>query len=158
MDEEADVLGDRRRREELRPDGTVATRHLRCIFDRGFVGLATRNGYVEAEVMERATRGHPLDDAARARNDSREHDRVIVENWNAALKGYWAVMHGMYRGDLAMFPQVARLASALTNMLIRDAPLRRQQLNEFVPRAPGLRQLIRLPPEDSDQESDGAAA
>ena len=102
--------------------------------------MDTRDGYTEAIVLFRATRGHPLTEAQRAFNDTVEGERVIVENYFGRLKGVWQILRGPYRGDLKMLPVIARVCVALTNLLLHDAPLRPA--------------LVRELPDDSEQESD----
>jgi hypothetical protein len=114
--------------------------HAPMSFDRAWTGVQTLNGYPEAVVLLRATRGHPLTEAQRAFNDSVECERVVVENYFGRLKGVWKILRETYRGGIALLPAIARTCVALTNLLLHDAPLRPSSLREL--------------PDDSDQESD----
>ena len=119
------------------PDGTIVP----VIFDRGYDGLVTRHGYRSAIVMRRRRRGRPLSTDDQMFNDIAEHERVIVENWFGRFKGMWKAMATGYRGDLKHLPAFATCCAALTNLCVRDAPLRRPAI---------------IPPvaSDSEQESD----
>jgi hypothetical protein len=114
--------------------------HAAMSFDRAWTGVQTRNGYPEAVVLLRASRGHPLTAAQREFNDSVECERVIVENHFGRLKGVWKILRDTYRGAIQYLPAIARTCVALTNLLLHDAPLRPSAVREL--------------PDDSDQESD----
>jgi hypothetical protein len=93
--------------------------------------MHTRNGYPEAIVLLRATRGRPLTAAQREFNDSVECERMIVENHFGRLKGVWEILRDTYRGDIQYLPATARTCVALTNLLLHDDPLRPSAIREL---------------------------
>lgn len=93
------------------------------LFDKGYVGV-DKDNYPEAIVLKKNPRGQKLQPKEKGKNDSIEHDRIIVENYFGRLKTLWPVTQIGFRGNPEILRIFTLICVGLTNYYNLLHPMR----------------------------------
>lgn len=112
--------------EETLPNGSKVKKHYPLLFDKGYTGV--NRYFPEAIVTQKKPIGRDLTSQENKYNHDVESDRVIVENFFGRMRVKWGILAAKFRSDRDILPNVARICVALTNLNIRDQPLRANEI------------------------------
>jgi DDE superfamily endonuclease len=105
------------------PDPSIQADKWAVMADKGYIGA---NDVARIVVPHKNPRNGRLTVEQRGFNASLSRARIICENFYGRLKKTFAITHLKYRGDLKNYDSAFDTCVALTNLLIRDAPLRQE--------------------------------